>query len=87
MAASNHLINNCGQNIRQVKNEIIKHQIRKKNKTTRVVKFLSFFKWLECVVLGELQVPNALQDRFKILSGTTQMNVDQNGACVFSNYL
>ena len=72
MAASNHLINKCNQKIRQVKNQIIKHQIWRKIKATRLVKFLScFFKWLECVVLGELQVPNALQHRFKIFSGTT----------------
>ena len=72
MAASNHLIIKCNQKIRQVKNQVIKHQIRRKIKAIRLVKFLSyFFKWLECVVLGELQVPNALQHRFKIFSGTT----------------
>ena len=71
MAATNHLINKCDQEIRQVKNQVIKHEIRKKIKATRLVKFLScFFKWLECVVLGELQVANALQHRFKIFSGT-----------------
>ena len=49
MAASNHFINKCDQ-IRQIKNEIIKHQIRRKIKATRLAKFLScFFKWLECV--------------------------------------
>ena len=72
MAASTHLINKCYQKIRQVKNQIIKHQIRRKIKATRLLKFLfCFFKWLERVLLGELQVPNALQHRFKIFSGTT----------------
>ena len=31
MAASNHLINKCDQKIKQVKNEMIKPQIPKKN--------------------------------------------------------
>ena len=31
MVASSHLINKCDQKVRQVKNQIIKHQIRKKN--------------------------------------------------------
>ena len=45
MAASNYLINQCDQKNRQVKNQIIKHQIRRKIKATRLVKFLScFFK-------------------------------------------
>ena len=62
MAASNHLINKCNQKIRQVKNQIIKHQIRRKIKATRLAKFLScFFKLLESV----------LQHHFKIFSGTT----------------
>ena len=35
----------CDQNIRQVKNQIIKHQIQRKIKATRLMKFLSsFFK-------------------------------------------
>ena len=70
MAASNHLINKCDQKNRQVKNQTIEHQIRRKIKATRLVKFLScFFKYLECAVLGELQVLNALQHRFKVFSG------------------
>ena len=72
MAASNHLINKCDQKIRQVKNQIIERQIGRKIKAPRLVKFLScFFRWLECVILGELQVLNALQHRFKPFSGTT----------------
>ena len=50
LATTNHLINRCDYKIRLMKNQIIKHQIRKKIKTTRLVKFLScFLKWLECV--------------------------------------
>ena len=71
MAVSNHLINKCDQKIRLVKGQLIKHQIRRKIKATWLEKFLfCFFKWLECVVLGELQFPKALQHRFKIFSGT-----------------
>ena len=88
MAASNHLINKCDQKIRQVENQLIKHQIRRKTKATRLEMFLSsFFKWLESVLLGELQIPIALQYRFKIFSGSTKMNANQNGAGFFSNYL
>ena len=72
MAASNHLINKCDQKIQQVKNQITKHRVRRKIKTTRLTKFLSYlFEWLECVVLAELQVPNALLHRFKIFTRTT----------------
>ena len=61
-----------GSGAGKYKHLIIKHQIRTKTKATKLVKFLScFFKWLDCVVLGELQVSNALQHRFKIFSGTT----------------
>ena len=61
---------------------------RTKIKVTRLLKFLSrFFRWLECVLLGKLQVPNPLQYRFKTFSGETWRDTDQNGVCFFSNYL
>ena len=60
----------------------------RKFKATRLLKLLPyFFKWLQCVVLGELRAPNALQYRFKIFSGATRINADKNGICFFSNYL
>ena len=82
-AASRQLINECDQEIRQVKNQITSNS-RAKNKVTKPVKQLSrFFKWLQWVVLGELQVPNALQYRFKIFSSATRMNNGQNSVCFF----
>ena len=72
MVTSNYLINKCDQKVTQVKNKIINIKSGRKIKATRLVKFqYFFFKRLECVVIGELQVPNALQYRFKIFSGTT----------------
>ena len=84
IAAFNHLINKCDQKIEQVKNQIIKHQIRKKNRSNEAYEVSVFFgvecevecevsgvEWLECVVLGKFQVPSALQHRFKIFSGIT----------------
>ena len=51
-----------------------------KIKATSLPKLLPcFVKKLQHVVLGELQVPNALQYRFKMLSGRTPRNADQNG--------
>ena len=70
--------------IRQVNNQIITSNSRGKSKATRLVKLLPcILKWLERVVLGELQVPSALQYRFKIFSGTTQVNTDLNDVCFF----
>ena len=69
MAVSNHLFNKCDEKVIQAKNQIMKHQVRRKIKASGLVKVLScFFKWLDCVILRELQVSNALQHRFKIFS-------------------
>ena len=37
MAASNHLINKFDQKLRQVKNQMIKHQIQRKNKSNKSI--------------------------------------------------
>ena len=59
MAASHHLINKCDQKIRQLKNQIIKHQIRRKINATILVKFLpSFFKWLGVGVCCTWRAPS-----------------------------
>ena len=56
----------------------------RKIKATRLVKtLLCLFKQLECVVLGEVQVPNTLQYRFKIFSGTTQINANKTMPAFF----
>ena len=85
-----YLINACDQKIRLVKNQIVTHHIlysEVKFKETRLVKLLPcFFKWLQGVVLRELQVPNALHYRFNVFSVATRINADQNGICFFSNY-
>ena len=85
-----YLINACDQKIRLVKNQIITHHTLYsgvKFKETRLVKLLPcFFKWLQGVVLRELQVLNALQYRFKVFIVATRINADQNDICFFSNY-
>ena len=60
MAASSNLFNKYDQKMRQVKNQIKHIYYRVKIKATRVPKLLPCcFKWFWCVVIGELQVPNA----------------------------
>ena len=63
MAASNHLINNCDQKIRQVKNEIIKHKILKQ-----------LGLWSFCLVSskGWSVLNNSWRDRFIHFSKTTE---------------
>ena len=82
MAASDHLFNiSAIKKIRQVKNEIITSNSGRKIKATSLVKLLHCFaKWMLCVALGKLQIPNSLQYRFKTFkSRTTRIIGDQNG--------
>ena len=77
MAASEHLFD-----ISAIKKKKKNHISNSggKIKATSLPKLLPcFVKKLQHVVLGELQVPNALQYRFKMLSGRTPRNADQNG--------
>ena len=57
MAASDHLFNKYDQKIRQVKSQIITHQVpEEKIKATRLLKLLPcFLKWLACCTC---QAPN-----------------------------
>ena len=65
-----------------MKNQVITHHIIfRRIKATRLLKLLPcFFKWLWSGVLGELQVPNAIPYHFKIFSGATRINADQDSA-------
>ena len=88
MAASHYLFNKCNQKIRQVKNQIITHQTASEKAGLKQLDFgKSCLILTNCcsmhVVLGELQVPNAFQDRFEVSSFVTRMNADQSGVCFF----
>ena len=88
MVASDHLLSKCNQKIRQVKNRMTTHHIAEEK-----LKKLGFWNWClifsnGCIdVIGELQLPNALQYCFKIFSGSNRINDDENDICLFSNYL
>ena len=72
-----------------MKNQVITlHIIFRRFKPTRLLKLLPFFfKWLWSGVLGELQVPSAIQYHFKVFSGAIRINADQDSICFFSNYI